>query len=117
MDKSYKTAVEPGYSGTARPCPACMDGPVVGAFVRVTDPDCQTCFGTGVVHPGISCPYCGRSVQFYGPGKDKLICGSVFCLSMAEADLKKGDKPPDPVYETEEDEIGAWRNAFGWTGL
>jgi RecJ-like exonuclease len=68
------------YRGSARTCPSCNGMPEFNIFGF--EKKCKTCNGTGRVHTGIYCPFCGRSVQFEYKGL--LICGSIACETEAD---------------------------------
>jgi len=95
-------SVEPEYRGSARTCPSC-DGIFMDAGF------CETCSGTGIVHIGVSCEFCGRSVQY--EYKEFLICGSSLC--QAEVDKKIKSPQSTSSSEADEDEVDYWRNMYG----
>ena len=88
-----KVIDSPQYRGTARLCPSCEGAEVISHFKR--HHTCETCSGTGVVHPGVYCSYCGRSVQFII--NNQLVCGTKFCEELAT----KKTVHADPLNEAE----------------
>ena len=96
--------IEPEYRGSARTCPSCE-----GNKILITGDDCETCTGIGTVHLGISCEFCGRSVQY--EYKEFLICGSSLCQAKVDEKIKS---PKSTInLEVNEDDVDFWRNVYG----
>ncbi len=75
----------PNFRGSTRRCPSCEGNPSMSFFSRRKS--CETCFGTGVVHLGMMCKFCGRSVQYEYKGS--LICGSANCEELVKKKFKQ----------------------------
>ena len=102
--------IEPEYRGSARTCPICDGAKIICvSWDSKKDKDCETCLGTGVVHTGVSCEFCGRSVQY--EYKEFLICGSSLCQAKVDEKIKS----PQSVasLEANEDDVDFWRNMYG----
>ena len=56
-------------------CPRCDGQPVIKSLLKAQV--CDTCGGTGKVHPGSYCQFCGRSIQIIYKGF--LICANEVC--------------------------------------
>ena len=95
-------SVEPEYRGSMRICPSCQGMPLISGI-------CETCFETGVVHTGVSCEFCGRSVQY--EYKEFLICGSSLCQAKVDEKIKSPQSANSS--EANEEEIDYWRNMYG----
>lgn len=88
--KSSKVDI-PSFRGTARKCPSCEGRKLVPAIIGYKK--CETCLGTGIVHLGVYCQFCGRSVQFVY--KEFAICGHTKCEEEVDKKLEHHSYVPD----------------------
>src|SRR5208282_1971739 len=102
---------KPEHRGTARTCPACEGIPPIRALFRKQV--CETCGGSGKVHSGIRCEFCGRSVQFEYKGS--LICWTEACMEAVESKLR--DKKVSTYVNVNgynDNELEEWRKSMGY---
>lgn len=103
MGTTSRKKVTPKDKAVAVTCPRCEGQPVIKSLVK--EQVCSTCGGTGKVHPGSYCQFCGRSIQVIYKGF--LICANGACE--VEVDKRLTEKHTPLVNLMDKDEYEkAW---------
>lgn len=102
----------PEYRGSARQCLTCNGLKIINVpFSPSKSLTCDTCQGSGVVHPGIYCEECGRSVQYEYKGH--LICGNDFCQISVDLKIKEGKYSTKNLWESADVDDNTWYEMYG----